>query len=64
VAGVVGLGTVTARFATAENGADDGTGAHIVEIGDGAEQFRSAGFEGGKRFGHGAPCCKYYILTD
>src|ERR1039457_705129 len=43
-------------FPTAPHGTDDGTRAHIVEVGHRAEQFRAAGFEGRKRVGHGASC--------
>jgi hypothetical protein len=55
VAGVIGLRTVTTRFTTTINGTDDGTGAHVLEVGDGAEQRRASGFQGGKRLGHRAP---------
>lgn len=51
VAGVIGLRTVTTRFTTAKHGANDGAGAHIFEVGDGAKQLRAAGFQSGKRFG-------------
>jgi hypothetical protein len=47
MARVIGAGTVTGRFSTAEYGSDDRAWAHVLEIGDGVEQFRSALFEGG-----------------
>jgi hypothetical protein len=52
--GIFRTRTVTARFATAKHRSDDGSGTHIFEIRQSAEQIRPAGFQLREGLGHGA----------
>ena len=52
---IVGLGAVSGWLSTAPHGADKGTGAHVIEVSDGAEQIGAASFQGERGAGTGLP---------
>ena len=48
---VVKLGAGADLFAAAEHGAHDRPGPHVMEVGNGVEEFSTAGFQGGNGIG-------------
>src|SRR3954451_19969121 len=61
---VVGTGAMASRLATTEDCSDDGTGTHILETRQRAENFGATNFQLRNGFGHEASFWKYYILPE